>query len=59
MTHKDNPYQNEQGHPLPGELRNFLDFERDKELVRREELSPKEVASLEKDEQHLSEKMSS
>lgn len=59
MAHKDNPYQDKQGNPKPGELSLFLNWERDMELQRRKDLPAKEVEQLEEAEQHLADKMNS
>lgn len=58
-AHPNNPYQDNEGNPKPGELTNFLNWERERELSRRKELSTKEVAELEKVENHLADKMNS
>ncbi|KGO88390.1 hypothetical protein Q765_00290 [Flavobacterium rivuli WB 3.3-2 = DSM 21788] len=58
-AHPNNPYQDNEGNPKPGELRLFLDWERDYELMRRKELPPEQVAELEKADSHLAAKMNS
>lgn len=54
-----NPYQDENGEPIRGKLKLFLDWEREKELLRRNNLPPEDIKRLEATENHLSLKMNS
>lgn len=59
MAHKENPYQDKNGEPKAGQMHKFFEFERAKELERRESLPPEEVAELERAEDNLLLKMNS
>lgn len=55
---ENNPHIRKDGLPIPGQARLALDFERNKELKKRESLSREEITTIEESENNWDKHMS-